>query len=99
MLWTLRQPFYRAAKLIVKYIRHPVEAGTSKPWELNMSIYGLYDALHFWYLSLKSVLLIAGATKSKFDDTVFFGQSVINHRVLCAVMLMTLVGESQSSFN
>ena len=39
MLWTLRQPFYRVAKLIVKYIRHPVEAGTSKPWELSMSIY------------------------------------------------------------
>ena len=37
--------------------------------------------------------------KIKFDDFVFFGQSIINYRMLCVAMLMTFVGEGQSNFN
>ena len=54
------------------YLKPPVEAGSSKLWKLNISVYGLCDALRSWYLSLKSVLLRAGATKDKFNDAVFF---------------------------
>ena len=46
------------------YFKPPVEAGTCKLWKLNISVYGLYDALRCWYLRLKSVLLRAGATKA-----------------------------------
>ena len=54
------------------YLKPPPEAGTSKLWKLNISVYGLCHALRFWHLSLKSVLFRAGATKSKFDGSVFF---------------------------
>ena len=54
------------------YLKPPVEAGTSKLWKLNISVYGLCHALCSWYLSLKSVLLRAGAMETKFDDSVFF---------------------------
>ena len=52
--------------------KSPVEAGTSKLWKLNISVYRLCDAPRSWYLNLKSVLLRAGATKRKLDDTIFF---------------------------
>ena len=80
-------------------LKPPVEAGTSKLWKLNISVYGLYDTLCSWYLSLKSVLLRAGATKCKFDNLCFFGQSIKNYRVLYVVLLMTFVGEARSDFN
>ena len=38
------------------YLKPPPEAGTSKLWKLNISVYGLCHALRFWHLSLKSVL-------------------------------------------
>ena len=54
------------------YLKPPVEAGTSKLWKLNISVYELCDALFSWCLSLKSVLLRAGAMETKFDDSEFF---------------------------
>ena len=55
------------------FLKHPIESGKNKFQKLNISAYGLCDASHSWYLSLKSVLLKAGAIKSNFDDSVFFG--------------------------
>ena len=54
-------------------LKPPIESGTNKFWKLNISAYGLCDASHSWYLSLKSVLLKTGATKSNCDDSVVFG--------------------------
>ena len=50
------------------------EAETDKMWKLKATVYGLCDASRVWYLSVKGVLLKAGAVKSKFDDSVFYWQ-------------------------
>ena len=81
------------------YLKAPVEAGTSKLWKLNISVYGLCDAPRTWYLSLKYVLLRAGATKSKFDDSAFLW--TVNNK-LQGVMCCHVEGffwEGQSNFN
>ena len=65
------------------YLKAPVEAGTSKLWKLNISVYRLCDALHSWYLSLKSVLL--RAMESKFDDSAIFWSinNILQGVVMC----------------
>ena len=81
------------------YLKAPVEAGTSKLWKLNISVYGLYDAPRTSYLSLKYVLLRAGATKTKFDDSAFLW--TVNNK-LQGVMCCHVEGfcwEGQSNFN
>ena len=55
-------------------MKPPKEAETVKSWKLKTTIYGLCDAPRVWYLSVKGVLLKAGAVKSKFDDSVFYLQ-------------------------
>ena len=58
------------------YVKPPQEAETDKLWKLKTTVYGLCDAPRVWYLSVKGVLLKAGAVKSKFDDSVFYWQKV-----------------------
>ena len=54
------------------YVKPPQEAETDKLRKLKRTVYGLCDARRVWYLSVKGVLLKAGAVKSKFDDSVFY---------------------------
>ena len=42
-----------------------------------------FDASLFWYLSLKSVLVRAGAEKSKFDDSIFWAVNYKLQGVMC----------------
>ena len=39
---------------------------------MKSTVYGMRDAPRVWYISVKEVLLKAGAEKSKFDDSIFF---------------------------
>ena len=43
------------------YLKPPKEAGTTKLWKLKATVYGLCDAPRVWYMSVKEVLLKAGA--------------------------------------
>ena len=54
------------------YLKPPKEASTKKLWKLKTTVYGLCDAPRVWFISVKQVLLKAGAEKSKLDDSIFF---------------------------
>ena len=54
------------------------EAGTLKLWKLKTTVFGLCDAPRVWYISVKGVLLKAGAVKSKLDDSVFYCRRMEN---------------------
>ena len=55
-------------------MKPPQEAETDKLWKLKTTVYGLCDAPRVWYISVKGVLVKAGAVKSKFDDSVSYWQ-------------------------
>ena len=58
--------------------------GKNKLWKLKTTVYGLCDAPRVWYISVKEVLLKAGAEKSKFDDSIFFWhRNVKVQRLIC----------------
>ena len=50
------------------------EVEMDKLRKLKTTVYGLCDTPKVWHLSVKGVLLKAGAVKSKFDDSVFYWQ-------------------------
>ena len=55
-----------------------------KLWKLKTTVYGQWDAPRVWYISVKEVLLKAGAEKSKFDDSIFFWhRNPKVHRLIC----------------
>ena len=62
------------------------EAGTQKLCKLKIWVYGLCDAPHVRYLSLKSVLKKCGAKKSKFDHSAFFLHSNMHKGILCLLV-------------
>ena len=76
--WTVRSVDVKSAFLQGKgidrdvYLKPPKELGTKKLWKLKTTVYGLCDAPRVWYISVKDVLLKAGAEKSKSDDSIFF---------------------------
>ena len=51
------------------------------------------DALRVWNISVKEVLLKAGAEKSKSDDSSI---EIVKYKDWFAVMLMTSFGEAQT---
>ena len=67
------------------YLELPVEAGTSQLWKFNISVYRLHHAPCSRYLSLKSVLLKAGAMKSKSDDSASFWSDKLQGVMCCDV--------------
>ncbi len=55
------------------YIRPPPEAGKENVlWKLNKCVYGLADALLYWYNKVKAIILSTGGKMSKVDPAVFF---------------------------
>uniref|UniRef100_A0A7M5XEQ1 Integrase catalytic domain-containing protein n=1 Tax=Clytia hemisphaerica TaxID=252671 RepID=A0A7M5XEQ1_9CNID len=54
------------------FIQPPREANTSKLWKLKRTVYGLNDAPRSWYLKAAEELVKAGATRSKYDQALFF---------------------------
>ena len=66
-------------------LKPPSVTGMKNLWKLNISLYGLCDPPHAWYLSLKSVLEKAGTKKSKHDDALFYFYDNNNLKgILCA---------------
>ena len=45
------------------YLKPPKEAETSKLRKLNITAYGLCDAPHAWYITVKDVLMKTGVKK------------------------------------
>ena len=43
------------------YLKTTKEAGTTKLWKFKITVHGLCDAPRVWYVSVKEVLLKAGA--------------------------------------
>ena len=54
------------------FVQPPREANTSKIWKLKRTVYGLNDAPRSWYLKAAEELVAAGATRSKYDQALFF---------------------------
>ena len=54
------------------YVWSLKEAEKTKLRKLQTTVYGLSDSSRAWYLSVKEVLKISGAIKSKFDDSLFY---------------------------
>ena len=56
------------------YLVPPTEAAHSnaKLWKLNTAVYGLCDASRSWYPKVSQELLNKGATKSVYDNTLFY---------------------------
>ena len=54
------------------YLLPPPEANTNKLWKLNTAVYGLRDASRAWYLKVCEELVNAGASRSKYDNALFF---------------------------
>ena len=54
------------------FVQPPKEANTSKIWKLKRTVYGLNDAPRSWYLKAAEELVKADATRSKYDQALFF---------------------------
>lgn len=71
----------------------------------NISVYGLCEAPHAWYVSLKSIFEKEGAKKSKFDDSMFYlyDNYMLHVTCICYNMFpptyMILVGVEQNCFS
>ena len=83
--------FHRKINLIKKYLKL-IYSGTSKLWKINISVCGFCDAPHSRYLSLKLVLLKAGAIKVTLMIPYFVGMIRVKFRTSCVVTLI-FVGE------
>ena len=73
------------------FVQPPKEANTSKLWKLNSSqLYGLNDAPRSWYLKAALELVKAGATRSKYDQALFFWRHKGKLQgVVCFICFMT----------
>ncbi|MEO0684651.1 MAG: reverse transcriptase domain-containing protein [Cyanobacteria bacterium J06649_11] len=68
----------------IVFIQPPREAKTSKLWKLKRTVYGLNDAPRSWYLKYATELIKAGATRSKYDQALFYWRHEGNlERVVC----------------
>ena len=77
------------------YLELPVEAGTIQLWKFNISVYRLHHAPCSRYLSFNSVLLRAGAIKSKSDDSASFWSDKLQGVMCCDVDVFCWGGSEQ----
>ena len=56
----------------------------AKLWKLNTAVYGLCDASRSWYLKVSQELLNNGATKSVYDNALFYWRASNKlQRIIC----------------
>ena len=70
------------------YLRPPEEYDIGQVWKLNKTVYGLCDAAHAWYITVKNELLKLGVKNASLTALFSFGTTLENLKVLLAFMWM-----------